>query len=164
MRSCKYCGTYLDYIGEHKDNVYFSCDFCDMTFSLEQTAKDRERKSHIPESYETYRRTTKELLKCNTIELFHLLKDYREKWYNHLEMVKRIKSIYKENGVDVQGDETYLELYKEFEDLTKYKFTIENVLIEKAGYLPEKLTNDFLCELIERAEQTTKNKMNVFIP
>jgi hypothetical protein len=162
MRTCKYCGSSLNYVGEHKDKIYFACDYCELTFDYENTSRNRLRVNRLPESIETHRRTTKDLLTCNAVELFHLLKEYRSKWWEIKEMVKSVRNLF-DSEKQAKASADYCDLYKQYIDLTKYKFTLENIIIEKTGFLPEKITDEFLGELVSMSKETTKSKMNIFI-
>lgn len=165
MITCKYCGSELNFIGEYKDKIYFGCDYCDLTFEKEETCNNRQRKQAVPNYYlQGYYKSTKELLKYNTINLFHLLRDCRKDWYDVFSLLKKVINI-KENEVPDQKniDNAFLPLYNEYVTLTKQKFIIENILLEKAGFIPEKITEKFLSEIIEQGRVASKKSMYIYI-
>lgn len=165
MVTCRYCGSNLDLIGSYKSNVYFYCDFCNMNFKSDEVCEDRKRKTSVPSSYDSnYYQPTTILLKYNTIELFHMLKDCRKDWYSVnqvLEQLKVINADPEQRNKDSQA--SYDSLFKEYEQLTKQKFVIENILLEKAGFIPDKLTDEFLGQLVEYGNQASRKPMYIYI-
>ncbi|MEB6550217.1 hypothetical protein MXL46_14065 [Heyndrickxia sporothermodurans] len=166
MKTCKYCGTTLNFIGEYNNNIHFHCPYCDITFEIDQTCENRKRKPAIPESYANYGyyKNTKELLKENTISLFHLLKDCRRDWYSVFTLLSQSMNV-KENEFPNEVDlEKYIQpLYEEYVLLTKQKFIIENILLEKAGFIPEKITEEFLSTIISDGKKLSGKPMYIYI-
>lgn len=168
MVTCKYCGTKLSFVGAYKTNTYFHCDFCEMNFTEDQVCENKKRKVSVPEYYnDNYYKSTPELLKCNTIELFHVLRDCRKDWYAIYKLLKDLKRLNnnpdKKTKKTKESVETYNSLFKDYEDLTKRKFVIENIILEKAGYLPEKLTEEFLHDLVEQGRNSSSKPMHIYI-
>lgn len=164
MITCKYCGSNLIYIGEYKSQLYFACDFCDMTFDKSEVCRDRKRMSSVPEYYTSYMLPTKSLLERKTIELFHMLKECRKDWYDIFSLLKWILNVDPNEITDNQElDEAYKPLYKEYISLTKQKFVIENVILEKAGFLPDKITDEFLGELVRQGRSSSEKPMYIYI-
>lgn len=164
METCKYCGGTLSFVGFHDGLNYFSCSFCDLIFDENDVSKNRMRKRSVPESYEYYyNKKTKELLKCNTIELFHMLKDCRKDWYS---MFSLLKNTLNEDPAFVQKNEIpedFKDIYREFIYLSKQKFVIENIILEKAGFLPDKITDKFLNQLVEWGNNSSSKPMYIYI-
>lgn len=171
MVTCKFCGQELQFIGENHGEHHFNCTFCDMTFLLEETSAGRKRKMSVPESIETlnFYSSTKEFLECDTINLYYTLKDIREFWY-HLKSLLETAKVKLKDGELVQNantdsgmDEVVKELMKEYTVITKKKFVVENILLDRTGFLPEKLTEDFLSEIYEAGQMASKKAMYVYI-
>lgn len=165
MITCKYCGTELDYIGEYQNEMYFYCPYCDLSFEKGETCQDRQRKQAVPDFYDKgYYRPTKELLKCNTIVLFHLLRDCRKDWYELYSFLRKLINI-KDNEIPNENEveKAFLPLYHEYIQLTKQKFVIENILLEKVGFIPEKITDSFLSDLIEKGKKASYKPMYIYI-
>lgn len=165
MNTCKYCGTQVKKLINNSSTSTFKCYHCDITFEEHDLCKDRKRKNSVPVSYDkNYYRSTKELLSCRTIELFHLLKECRKDWYDTFKLLNSIYGL-DENQMPDQSelDEVTKPLYHEYVLLTKKKFTIENILLEKAGFIPEKLTDEFLSEIIDQGEKASSKPMYIYI-
>ncbi|HZH58266.1 MAG TPA: hypothetical protein VEY70_01525 [Metabacillus sp.] len=165
MKTCKYCGTKLQYIGEHNLVHYFACDYCDLSFDESETCENRRRKQSVPEHYhQNYYLPTKELLKKNTIELFHMLKDCRKDWYSVFSLLSKLLNLDEHEIPDKEElDQSIKPLYDEYVQLTKQKFIIENILLEKAGFIPERITEEFLSELVEQGKKASCKPMYIYI-
>ncbi|MFS0783340.1 hypothetical protein [Bacillus sp. 1P06AnD] len=167
MVTCKYCGEQLFFIGEDENIVHFSCSFCDLVFALDDTSVDRKRKMSVPESYDaSYNQSTKELLKRDTISLYHVLKDLRADWYKMKEILRNLKLITENDSVpqlNKEDEQTVRELKTEFIKLTKKKFSIENIIIERTGYIVEKITDKFLSEIVQLGKYASSKPMYIYI-
>lgn len=167
MITCKYCGQELKFIGEREGNHYFDCTFCEMIFPLSQTSVDRKRKMSVPEDYNpSFYDSTKNLLERDTISLYHNLKDLRSTWYTiktalqNINALKNDDSLPKPTDLD---DENVRQLKREYIDLTKRKFVIENIILERTGFLPPKITNEFLSQMIDLGRNESKKPMFIYI-
>lgn len=164
MRTCKYCGTNLYFLGEYEDKAHFHCSYCDLTFEIEETCVNRQRKKAVPDSYEVnYYRPTKELLKIGTIELFYLLKECRKDWYSIYQLLYKVTNINPNEILISVEDEQVKKLFEEYKTLTKQKFIIENIILERTGYVPEKLTTEFLDTLVNQGTIFSKKPMYIYI-
>jgi hypothetical protein len=173
--TCKYCGQELKFLGEHQDKIYYSCSFCEMNFELKDTSSDRKRKMSVPEVYDEnfYTLTTRDFIQCDTITLYHYLKDIRAYWYSQKTILEGLKkmmnkgtsqydsvNLNKPNKVD---NNMLKELKNNYIQLTKKKFVVENIILERTGFLPEKITEDFLSEMIEQGRKASNRPMFVYI-
>lgn len=161
MNTCKYCGTEL----KEKDSLYH-CSYCDLSFEIQETCLDRKRMKPIPELYDfNYYKSTKDLLEENTVVLFHMLSECRKDWYTNFSLLSQLKNA--EPSEDKEEEESnkilYKQLYNEYIQLTKQKFIIENILLEKAGYVPEKITKEFLGSLVEQSKAFAEKPMYIYI-
>lgn len=160
--TCKYCGGNLSFVGFYKGLNYFSCSFCDLVFDENEVCEKRKRKEVVPKKYElNYFKPTKELLTYNTIELFHMLKECRSDWYRIFTLLKSILNNEPDNVEEIPNE--YKDLYDQYIELTKKKFVIENIILEKAGFLPDKITDGFLRQIVEWGEKATGKNMYIYI-
>ncbi|QII26930.1 hypothetical protein G3M81_22840 [Bacillus paralicheniformis] len=169
MITCKYCGQELKFVGEYEDLPYFNCSFCEIIFSLDETGVDRKRKMSVPNYYDdSYYVPTRELLKRDTISLYHVLKDVRKAWYDVKTALENLKVYQKEQESSLpkpqESDNDLIKnLKREFIDLSKRRFSIENIILERTGYLPEKITEEFLNEIVEKGRKASNQPMFVYI-
>lgn len=167
MITCKYCGQELRFVGEKNNEHYFNCSFCEIIFPLSETSVDRKRKMSVPEYYdESFYVPTKKLLERDTISLYHLLKDIRATWYSIKSLLEKLKAMDSENSLPKPSevdDDTVKNLKREFIDLSKRKFAIENIILERTGYLPPKITEDFLSQIVEQGREASNKPMFVYI-
>jgi transcription elongation factor Elf1 len=166
MNTCKYCGTQLEYIGSDEHKAYFKCDYCDLSFDHTEVCKDRKRNQDIPDSYnelDIYM-PTKKLLKQNPLVLFHLLKECRKQWYSLLKTLQNVMDLEEvPEGEEENLDDIVKPLYKEYVYLTKQKFVIENILLEKAGFVPDKITDEFLGSIVAYSRSLAEKPMYIYI-
>ncbi|MEK6190618.1 MAG: hypothetical protein N2A99_06480 [Carnobacterium alterfunditum] len=172
METCKYCGQQLEFVGEKEGELYFSCSFCDnMIFTLAETSSGRKRKMSVPKYINTVSMyaSTPELLECNTITLYYTLKDIRAFWYHVKTLLEKAKvsiptgQLPQANNEISDLNDVANELKKEYMIITKKKFVIENIILERTGFLPEKLTEDFLTEIYEQGKKESEKPMYVYI-
>lgn len=161
MDTCKYCGTEVSYIGEKDHIALFHCGFCKMTFDEPNISQNRLRLNQTPE-YERadYYLSTEDCLKCTTIELLFMLRECRKDWYQSKVTLENLA-----NAEDIEEEiieKTVKDYYPLYEELTKRKFVLENIIYERTGFIPTKLTNDFIQELLVQSDESAKIPMNVF--
>lgn len=173
--TCKYCGQELKFIGEHQDTLYFSCSYCDIEFELKETSSDRKRKMSVPEVYDGnyYNLTTKDFLQRDTITLFLYLKDIRADWFTQKSTLEGLQKMMGKgssqydsvnlNKPTMVDDRMLKELKNNYIQLTKKKFVVENIILERTGFLPEKLTEDFLSDIIDQGRKASSKPMFVYI-
>jgi hypothetical protein len=163
--TCKYCGTELKALSKSDPNTRYHCNYCDLSFEKTDTCKDRERINPIPEVYDmNFYRTTQELLNENTVILFHTLAECRKSWYNNFTLLQQLKSLEPSDVEDYESLSKQIKsLYNEYIKLTKQKFIIENILLEKAGFVPDKLTEEFLSNLLIQSKEISEKPMYIYI-
>jgi len=168
MITCKFCGTELQFVGEKEKETFFNCTHCDIVFPLADTSVDRKRKLSIPEylvDADIYL-PTKKLLERDTVTLYHILKETRSFWFNIKKLLESMKVHYKDNEIP-QSDEGISDdlksLKDEFKLLTKQKFVVENILLERTGFFPEKLTQEFLNDIEVQGVTASSKPMYIYI-
>ena len=162
MNTCKYCGQKLKAIGTKESIPFYFCSFCEMEFSVDETCVDRKRISVIPEILEDSNiyQTTQQFLERDTITLYHVLKEIRSFWYNLKTLLESAK---KQMAGDAALEISVSEMTKEYGVLTKKKFVVENIILERTGFFPEKLTEEFLDSVINQALIARNKKMTVYL-
>lgn len=161
MITCKYCGTELK--TDKQNNTLYFCNYCDLSFEMKDTCLDRKRVDPIPHIYELdFYKPTKKLLKENTVILFHILAECRAAWYANYSLMMKLKSLEPEQ-VDEELTKKIKALYNEYIKITKQKFIIENILLEKAGFVPTKLTKEFLGGLLDQSKAISEKPMYIYV-
>jgi len=101
-------------------------------------------------------KNTPELLKLETIELLCLLRHAR----NYRSEVYKLR-ILTHKAEDQGGDMKQIEAtsYGDYEDATRKVWVIENIIKERIGYYPQKVTENFLGMYLDRIEKSQNKKM-----
>lgn len=160
MRTCKYCGTELIFEGEFKEVKYFSCTFCEMDFTEEETSFDRKRKQFVPEYVDPSAvLTTKQMLKTDTITLFYSLRETNKMWFHYKSTLERYNKI----ELDEETKKMLHPIKDEYYKVTKQKFALENIILERTGFLPKKITEEFLNGLCSMGEVYNDKRMYIYI-
>lgn len=155
MKTCPYCGSGVETVG-----TYFYCVFCDLHLCEKDVQENGKRKNLVSESqpsYEDLKCSTSELMNKTTIELLFLLKFTR----------RERSSIYGQRNVFIKamktGENDFTEgeryTYGEYEYWTRKCFVLENLIRERLGYIPQKVTESYLQNLVERINESTKKRM-----
>lgn len=143
MKTCKYCGNNLT---ELKDNKYF-CNFCELEFLKSETEEDGSRPKQsvfelpiIEDPKELTQRSTTDLLNEKTVTLYYLLRSAR----------KLKDEFYKSENFEM----TAL--------MHKKAMVIENILLEKEGKYPKRITNSLLKQKRQSIQEfEEKNSMKI---
>lgn len=155
MITCAFCGS------EIKENY---CAFCEMELTNKYIMKDGKRLNQAekflgyPSRHEIYK-STKELMKLETIHLLCLLREARSiraEVYK-LRLLRHQAEEQKGMNNEIESLENYT--YDEYESSTRKVWVIENIIKDRLGYFPQKVTNNFLNMYLERMEQSEKKKM-----
>lgn len=160
MKTCPYCGSGVETAG-----IYFYCAFCDLHLCVKDVQENGKRKNLLPESQPSYndlKRSTPKLMTMTTIELLFLLKFTRAER----------SSIYGQRNVFIKamktGENDFTEgerhTYGEYEYWTRKCFVLENLIRERIGYIPQKLTESYLQNLVDRIIESTKKEMIIQQP
>ncbi|MEK5109797.1 hypothetical protein MHI57_24335 [Cytobacillus sp. FSL K6-0129] len=152
MITCVYCATELS-------SKY--CPFCEMELKEYQISKNGNRMSNtidsIPAEVEIFK-DTKTLMEKETIELLFLLRyarKHRSDVYNLRINVHRATN----QGNDMQEYDT--SSYNDYEEATRKVWVIENIIKERIGYFPSKVTEKFIHIYLGRINQSNEKKMKI---
>lgn len=108
---------------------------------------------HLPPEGDIFK-GTKELLKLETIELLCLLRyarKYRSDVYNCRILTHKAEGA----GGEVEGMKE--KSFSDYEDATRKVWVIENILKDRIGYYPNKITSEFIDKYNDRIERSEKN-------
>ncbi|MCM3653405.1 hypothetical protein [Metabacillus litoralis] len=144
MKTCAYCGSPVTFVD--MDECY--CSFCTMKLKREDVLENGKRKSLLPSSQPTLsdlNKSTPELMCFSTVELLFLLKLAR-----------------KERADEFTEAAEYS--FSEYEKATRKCFVLENLVRERIGYYPAKLTESYIQTLAARVEESSKKEMVIQQP
>ena len=161
MKTCAYCGSPVTFVD--MDECY--CSFCTMKLKKEDVLENGKRKSLLPSSQPTLsdlNKSTPELMCFSTVELLFLLKLAR----------KERADIYKQRFIFLramnEGADEFTEAaeysFSEYEKATRKCFVLENLVRERIGYYPAKLTESYIQTLAARVEESSKKEMVIQQP
>lgn len=147
MKTCPYCGSGV----EAEEGKYY-CGFCDMKGMLPTEDGERRSRYQVKQllSMEDLNKSTPELMTYHTADILQLLKIAREERRAFFKQV----SVFKKAG---QETDQFRDLEKqtgdEYEGLTRKAFVLENILKDRIGYIPERVTDQLLATVYNRVEQ-----------
>jgi hypothetical protein len=155
MKTCPYCGSDVEMMNPHQ----YYCDFCSMTLDASIVKENRERLDVYFRDFcleSDIKKTTPELMTFSTFELLYLLKMIRHErssMYHHMhvfhragESTEEFKEVEKEAG----GEYLYL---------TKKAFVVENIIRQRLGYVPSRITENYLLKYLENIKKDKKGPM-----
>lgn len=94
----------------------------------------------------------------HTFDLYLLLKEVRsmrsDSYYG-------LRLFNKASEVDDEYKDLAKNQGKDYEYWTRRKFVIENILLERQGYFPEKITDKVLGVMLDQIKKSTKRKMTI---
>jgi hypothetical protein len=156
--TCSYCGSRLNQEPNCIDDKVY-CSFCDMYVipSVNGERKERFQKLEFsPADYEFVKLTTPQLMELHTVDLLLLLQFLRDERRNYFSTMRIIKKV-------AADEEDYKVQEKEagdqYEMITRKCFVVENILIDRIGYIPRKVTNDMIAGIYQRAEHERNKKL-----
>lgn len=155
MKTCPYCASELQAAAD----LYY-CSFCCMKGMT--PAEDGGRRSRYTMKFsighEDLEKTTPELMLYHTFDLLRLLKflrDERRSYYHN------IKTLRKAGEMTEEFKQLEQEVGGTYEQLTRKTWIVENILKDRIGYIPQKVTDQLLATVEERAEHERNHKLMV---
>src|SRR5699024_11599700 len=130
-----------------------------MNLSDKYILNDGKRLKNSIENYPDFRdifKSTAELLQLETIELLCLLhhaRNHRSDVYN----LRILTNKAKEEGGDMKDID--VASYSEYEEATRKVWVFENIIKDRIGYYPQRITDSFLIMYVERIDQSQKKNM-----
>jgi hypothetical protein len=160
MKTCAYCGSSVQSIDDN-----YSCSFCSMTLNDQDVKENGKRKDLLPNSLPVLsdlNKSTLELMRISIIELLTLLKlARRERADIYKQRYVLIQAI-KEGATEFSETEAYA--FSEYEKITRKCFVLENIIRERMGYFPSKLTESYIQNLAARIEESAQKDMVIQQP
>lgn len=155
--TCPYCGTELNI-----ENHSYYCVFCKMAVSSENVQCDGKRKQvafrpdHVLIS--DAEQNTGQLMQRSTNDLIILLRLVRQKrtdFYNYLRVINKANEQHGtfQEHAQVTG--------KDYEYWTRKAWVLENIIRDRTGVFPERITDDYLLSLSVRAEKINEKTMRI---
>ncbi|MED1205608.1 hypothetical protein [Heyndrickxia acidicola] len=152
MKTCPYCGSGVS----EKAGVAY-CGFCSMKGF--QPVEEGQRQSRYEKKkiidHDDIKKSTPELMTYHTVDLLKLLKLLREErraFFSQLSMIKKGASQLPEyKPLEVQTGNDY-------ENLTRKTWIVENILNDRIGYIPNKITDQLLLTISNRMENDRNRK------
>lgn len=159
--TCPYCGSELQ-----QQNEKYYCSFCEMILSANLVQRNYER---IPVRVRDFAldvyldRTTPELMRFSTYELLNLLKYARAERTN---MYHMMKTFHKARAFDNTAHSSEYDEYeeysgKEYEKITRKMFVLENILRQRLGYVPARITESYLARYLADMQKDKRTPMIV---
>jgi hypothetical protein len=146
--TCPYCATEVN-----AGNDYF-CSFCQLEV---RPAKDGSRK---PQHYQIYfdeyevEKPTAELMKLHTFQLLYLLRLVRKERGNSYGSLNTFHKAVNAGAGEFKDNEQ--QQGKTYEYWTRKAWIIENILLDRMGYIPERINDRFLEAYLQRCEKRLK--------
>ncbi|WP_348625369.1 hypothetical protein ABFT51_27935 (plasmid) [Paenibacillus peoriae] len=154
MKTCGYCGSVV----ERKANMYY-CVFCDMELFREDVQEDGQRKPvsiTVGATLNGAERSTPELMELDSYyltELLTLVRSQRKQVYNSLRIVNKGAALSPGfEQAQKQGGQNY-------HYWTRKAWAIENILRERAGFYPAKITLNYLNLFREQVHKSNELPM-----
>ena len=153
MKTCPYCGSDV----EKMDQQHYYCGFCCMSLNVKIVKENRERldvrfRDFVLDAQ--IDKTTPEIMTLSTFELLYLLKLIRKErsnMYHHMHVYYRAGQA----GInDLQEAEK--ETGRDYMYYTKKAFVVENLIRSRLGYVPERVTENYLVRYMEKVKNDKK--------
>ncbi|MDQ0862100.1 hypothetical protein [Bacillus sp. V2I10] len=158
-KTCPYCGSDIKKMNEFQ----YYCGFCDMRVNSNRAMQNNERlevrvREFVADHY--IDKNTPELMTFSSFELLYLLKFIRKErrdMYHHMKIFHRA------------GEQEDTDRYKKIEKetgrnyiyLSKKMFVIENIIRQRLGYVPVRITETYLVKYLENIKNDKKSPMTI---
>ncbi|MCP1137525.1 hypothetical protein NKT34_30150 [Paenibacillus polysaccharolyticus] len=157
MQTCAYCGSAVETVG---NGLY--CTFCDMEVYQDDIQINGMRRPVRAEKMvmlSAAERSTQELMEKDSYYLTVLLKlvrEERKRTYNLLRVVNKGAALLPGESAFKQGQDEGANNYRYW---TRKGWIIENILRDRAGYYPAKITDNLLNGILEQVEKSNEKPM-----
>lgn len=155
MQTCAYCGSGVELVG---NGLY--CSFCDMEVYQDDVQENGMRRPILAEEavfLSAAERPTHEIMEKDSYYLtllLRLVRNERKRTYNLLRVVNKGAALQPEQfkaGQDEGG--------KNYRYWTRKAWIIENILRDRSGYYPVKITDNMLNSIIEQVQTSNQKPM-----
>ncbi|MFB4165627.1 hypothetical protein ACE1TI_17965 [Alteribacillus sp. JSM 102045] len=148
MKTCVYCGSKVDHL---------YCTFCDMELREDLLSDEGKRKDvtfHDFAFLDWMNKSTPELMRMHTMELLLLLREVRKARSNNFGTLHVFNKLREQNSADIEKLTSYQGT--EYEYVTRKTWVIENIIRDRLGYIPERMSQSFLIQQIEKSKKKPK--------
>lgn len=131
-----------------------------MKLKDDDVQENGKRKNHLPASQpflSDLNKSTPELMRFSTVELLFLLKFARKERADIYKLRYIFIQAMKEGANEFTEAEEYT--FTEYEKATRKCFVLENLIRERLGYYPAKLTDSYIQTFAARMEESAKKDM-----
>lgn len=155
--TCPYCGNEVEAPMMKGDKCY--CNFCEsfVTCSSDGKRKSRFQIRHV--GFECMNMNLPELMELHTYDLLLALRTAREErrsYFGNMSTIKKAATQsqdFKEHAITAGN---------EYERITGKTRQIENILLERVGYIPTQVTEHLLLKYIEKcSDPINKSVMKI---
>lgn len=153
MLTCAFCGS------EIKNKF---CAFCEMELQDRHIMRDGKRLNQAekflgyPSSSQIHQ-STSDLMGMETITLLCLLREARSFRAEVYKLRLLRHKAEEETGFNEDVEEIEEYTFTEYEQATRKVWVIENIIKDRLGYFPERVTMNFLNQYIERMKRSERN-------
>lgn len=159
--TCGMCGSSVDAANGNGGMVH--CGFCKMMVKPSVNGERVESFKRVDLiGYEQIKMSTPELMGMHTKSLLELLRFMREERRNYFDTMRVLKRGASENPMFKDGERMSSD---DYEMITRKCFVVENLLRDRMGYIPKKITDNLLIKYNERCSDPYNEKlMNIKKP
>ncbi|MBH0167221.1 hypothetical protein IHV12_20050 [Fictibacillus sp. 7GRE50] len=156
--TCPYCGSELmQQLGE------YYCNFCVMNVPETLVQRNHERISVRVRDFALevhLERTTPELMTLSTFELLSLLKYARAE---RTALYRYLNTFYKARKQGNTDEFKESEAYSgtEYEKITRKMFVLENIIRQRLGYVPHRITEGYLAKYVDYMKKDKHKPMAI---
>ncbi|WP_332634664.1 hypothetical protein [Halalkalibacter flavus] len=154
MKTCGYCGSEVSSL----DEKHCYCEFCEMKVSRDYVTENGERRNIYFRDFvflEWIERSTPELMMLHTVELLLLLREVRKARSDHFSTLHTFNKV---ESQEVKEKIREAKSYQggQYEYLTRKLWVIENIIRDRIGYVPERMSQLFLIRQMEQSKTQPK--------
>jgi hypothetical protein len=157
IKTCPYCGSNIEKVNQQQ----YYCDFCTMNLDVRIVKENGERIDVRVREFALdvhIDKTTPEIMTLSTFELLFLLKAIRKErsdMYNYLNIFHKAG---KQNDDDEFKENEEL-TGKDYLYLTKKMFIVENIIRTRLGYVPTRITENYLAKYLDSIKNAKSGPM-----
>lgn len=158
MKTCPYCGSNIEMVNQQ---VYY-CEFCCMNLDAIIVKENRERldvrfRDVVLDTY--IDKPTPELMVFSTFELLYLLKMIRKERNDLFHYMHVFHQAGQEGSTAFKEDEK--ETGMDYMYYTKKAFVVENIIRTRLGYVPARITENYLVRYLENIKNDKTSPMTI---
>lgn len=157
MQTCAYCGSEVEPVG---NGMY--CSFCDMEVyqdDIQNNGMRRPVRADEMVLLSGAEQSTQELMEKDNYYLtvlLRLVRNERKRTYNLLRVVNKGAALQPDESAFKSGQDEGARNYRYW---TRKAWIIENILRDRAGHYPAKITDNMLNGIIEQVQQSNEKPM-----